>query len=101
MPFLRSLLLSVCSPALINQTQGTVMMSPRPTGRARQPVTQISICEVSEVSLSQIKKLHTHEGFFFHSIKVFFLFCRPLSRWAVESLLINRDRNVSVVRAAL
>lgn len=75
MPLLRSLL-SVCLPALINQTQGNVMMSPRPTGRARQPVTQISICEVSEVSLSQIKKSHKHEDFFFSFYKGF-LFVLP------------------------
>lgn len=63
MLFLKLLLLFACL-LFMNQTQGNVMMSPRPMGREIRLVIQIRICKVSELSLFQVKKI-THKDFLF------------------------------------
>lgn len=65
----------------MNQTQGTVTMSPRPTGREIRPVIQMCIWDVRERGLVQVEKLHKHEVyFFFFSLYRGGLFRHPCSR---------------------
>ena len=87
MLFLKLLLLFACL-LFMNQTQGNVMMSPRPMGREIRLLIQIWICKVSELSLFQVKKITHTQGFSFPLVyKGFLLFCHLSSKWEVRGLL--------------